>query len=87
MLSSLCVLRNHFPAYAITLAQKVRAISAIRFPWWLNGKESTCSAGASGDVGLMPELGRSPGGGHGTHSSILAWRIQWSEEPGGGYSL
>ena len=28
-----------------------------------------------------------PGGGHGTHSSILAWRIQWSEEPGGGYSL
>jgi len=53
----------------------------------LSGKESTCSAGASGDVGLMPELGRSPGGGHGTHSSILAWRIQWSEEPGGGYSL
>ena len=23
-----------------------------------------------------------PGGGHGTHSSILAWRIPWPEEPG-----
>ena len=24
----------------------------------------------------------SPGGGHGTHSSTLAWRIPWPEEPG-----
>ena len=29
---------------------------------WLKGKESACS---SGDTGLIPELGRSPGGGHG----------------------
>ena len=29
---------------------------------WLRGKESACNAG---DVGLIPELGRSPGGGHG----------------------
>ena len=27
--------------------------------------------------------GRSPGGGMATHSSILAWRIPWTEEPGG----
>ena len=26
--------------------------------------------------------GRSPGEGNGTHSSILAWRIPWTEEPG-----
>ena len=26
---------------------------------------------------------RSPGGGNGTHSSILAWEIPWTEEPGG----
>ena len=32
--------------------------------------------------GLIPELGRSPGGGHGNPSSILAWRIPWTEEPG-----
>ena len=28
----------------------------------------------------------SPGGGHDTHSSILAWRIPWTEEPGGLWS-
>ena len=31
--------------------------------WWLSGKESTCKAG---DVGSIPSLGRSPGGGHGS---------------------
>ena len=34
------------------------------------------------NVGSVPELGRSPGGGHATHSSILAWRMPWTEEPG-----
>ena len=48
-------------------------------PWWLSGKKSTCNAG---DVGLIPALGRFPGGGHGNHFSILAWRILWTEEPG-----
>ena len=27
--------------------------------------------------GSVPGLGRSSGGGHATHSSILAWRIPW----------
>ena len=35
------------------------------------------------DADLIPGSGRSPGGGHATHSSILAWRILWTEEPGG----
>ena len=44
------------------------------------GKESACSAG---------DRVRSLGGedpleeGKATHSSILAWRIPWTEEPGG----
>ena len=33
------------------------------------------NAGDIGDVGLIPGSGRSPGGGHATHSSVLAWRI------------
>ena len=34
------------------------------------------------DMGLIPGSGSSPGGGHrATHSSILAWRIPWIEEP------
>ena len=35
------------------------------------------------DVSSIPELGRSPGVGMATHSSILAWRIPWTEEPDG----
>ena len=35
-----------------------------------------------GDVDLISELGTSPGGGNGTHSSILAWEIPQTEEPG-----
>ena len=31
----------------------------------LSTEESACSAGVSGDMGWMPGLGRSPGGGHG----------------------
>ena len=36
----------------------------------------------AGVVGLIPKSGRSPGGGHGNHSSILTWEIPWTEEPG-----
>ena len=35
------------------------------------------------DVGLIAMSGRSPGGGNGHPLSILAWRIPWTEEPGG----
>ena len=105
---------------------------AFGLPWWLSGKESACNAG---DLGLIPGLGRSPGGGHdnplqysclenpmgrgawwaavhgvaksrtrlsdftftfhfhalekemATHSSVLAWRIPGTGEPGGLTSL
>ena len=48
-------------------------------PRWLSGKESACQAQ---DAGLIPGSGRSPGGEMATHSSILAWKIQWTEVPG-----
>ena len=48
--------------------------------WWLDGKESACNAGEPGSI---PVLGRSPEKEMATHSSILAWRIPWTEEPGG----
>ena len=44
-----------------------------------NSKESACNRG---DLGLIPGLGRSLEKGKTTHSSILAWRIPWTEEPG-----
>ena len=33
--------------------------------------------------GSICGFGRSPGGEPATHSSILAWRIPWTEEPAG----
>ena len=46
-------------------------------------KNLPANAGDRRDVGLIPGSGRSPGGGHATHSSILAWRIPRTEEPDG----
>ena len=43
-------------------------------------KESACSAG---DPGLIPGSGRFLEKKMATHSSILAWIIPWTEEPGG----
>ena len=41
-------------------------------PGGSEGKESACNVG---DLGSIPGLGRSPGGGHGNPLHILAWRI------------
>ena len=58
----------------------------MKLPQWLSSKESTFSARDAGDwVGsldqdpLEEEMA--------THSSILAWRIPWREEPGGLQSM
>ena len=50
------------------------------FPGGSDGKESACNVG---DPGSIPGSGRSPGGGNGNPLSILAWKIPWTEEPGG----
>ena len=36
----------------------------------------------TGEVGSVPGSGRSPGEDIASHSSILAWEIPWTEEPG-----
>ena len=59
----------------------------IHIPGGSAGKESTCNAGPTGDAGLIPELESSPGGRHATNSSILAWRIPWTEESDGLQSM
>ena len=45
-------------------------------------KNLPANEGDAGDAGSIPGLGRSPGEGMATHSSILAWKTPWSEEPG-----
>ena len=39
------------------------------------------------EAGSIPGLGRPPGGGLATHSSISAWEIPWAGEPGGLQSM
>ena len=45
----------------------------------LQCKESAYNAG---DLSLIPGSGRSAGEGNGNHSSTIAWKIPWIEEPG-----
>ena len=46
-------------------------------------KNPPVNAGDIRDVGSIPGSGRPPEEGVATHSNILAWRIPWTEEPGG----
>ena len=52
-------------------------------PRWASGKETAASAGDT-ETGVQ-SLGREDPleEGTATHSSILAWRVSWTEEPGG----
>ena len=60
------------------------AILTRGFPGGSDGKESACNVGDLGSIlGLGRSLGEDPlEKGMATHSSILAWRIPWTEEPG-----
>ena len=49
------------------------------FPDGSDSKESACNVE---DLALIPGAGRSLEKGMVIHSSILAWRIPWTEEPG-----
>ena len=54
------------------------------FPGSSVGKESVCNAG---DLGLIPELGISPGEGNGNPPHYSCWEIPRTEEPGGLQSM
>ena len=53
------------------------------FPDGANGKEFPWQCRRHRDTDLIPVLGRSLGEEMATHSSILAWKIPWTEGPGG----
>ena len=54
---------------------------------WPEVKNPLANAGDAGDVGSILESRRSPGNGKDPHSSILAWKIPWTEESGGLQSM
>ena len=56
----------------------------VAFPGGSDGKESTCNGGdVVRSLGWEDPLEE----GMTTHSRILAWRISWTEEPGGLQSM
>ena len=70
---------NTFPRTAL-----IDLSSPVGFSGSSDGKESTCNAQ---DLGLIHGSGRSPEKGMATHSSILAWRMPWTEELDGLQSM
>ena len=65
----------HIVADQALLNLALAHFSCLGFPGGSAGKESTCSVK---DLGLIPGLGRSPGEGTATYSSVLAWRTPWT---------
>ena len=64
----------------LTSGEKTNILHTKGFPGGSDCKEAACSAGV---LSLIPGLGRSPEAGIATHSRIHAWRVPWTEEPGG----
>ena len=56
----------------------------VSFPGGSDDKESACNPG---DPGSIPGLERSSREGNGNPLWFLAWRIPWTEEPGGLQSM
>ena len=54
-----------------------------KIPKWLSGKESACNAE---DLGSIPGLGRSPGGGHGNLLHCSCWENPHGQRSLAGYS-
>ena len=71
--------------FSTMVHEKINSINNVGgFHGGSDGEESACNAG---DPGSIPGSGRSPGEGMATHSSCLAWRIPWTEKPGGLQSM
>ena len=71
---------NHFVKTCfLRLQRAVKKPSVLRvscaFQSGISGQEPLGNAGYTREVSSIPGSGRSPGGGHGTHSCILPWRF------------
>ena len=68
----------------LVLIVMVAAVMVVGFPSGSDGKESDCNVETRvQSLGWEDPLEK----GMATHSNILAWRIPWTEEPGGRQSM
>ena len=66
----------------------ITSVQSVGIPVALVVKNPPAYAGDIRDMSSIPESGRPPGGGHGNPCpSMIAWRIPWTEEPGGLWSI
>ena len=73
--------RKHTNFSSMYMGALTRTEEVTGLPRCLSGKESASNAE---DVGLIPALGRSPGGRHGNPTpGFLPGESPWTEEPGG----
>ena len=63
------------------MGNKADIFSVLGFPGGSSGKERACNAGDSGEPGLSLGLDDPLEEEMAAHSSILAWRIPWTEKP------
>ena len=73
--------------YTRNLLYKFHHIGHLGFQGGTSVKEPAANAGNIRDVGLIPRWEDPLEEGMGNHSSTLAWRIPWTEEPGGLQSI
>ena len=76
------LLQFFFPLPFLSFLPQV--IIKHRLPQWFRGKESACKAGATGDVGSIHGLGRSPEGGHGNPLQYSCLKNPMDREEAGG---
>ena len=77
-------LRVWFHITAFEAPVYIVILSSRAFPGGSDGKEFACNAGDPGSIpGLVGPLEKEMA----THSSLLAWRIPWTEEPNGPWVL
>ena len=69
----------HFIFSLLDIFIKAKGQAFLGFPGGSDSKEFAFNAG---DLGSIPGLGRSPGGGHGNPLQYSCWRIPWTEGPG-----
>ena len=62
------------------MAKISKDIKVNGLPQWLSGKDSAWN---TGDAGVIPGLGRFPGGGNGNPLQYSCQKISRTEEPGG----
>ena len=90
--SSLCLLILECQLYQVCLIAFFplplkRELKHMGFPGGKVVKNLPANSGDSRDVSSVPGLGRSLEVGNATHSNIPAWKILWTEEPGGQQSM